>query len=129
MRSIAATTRWAPLLGDVLRHRDAVAEPATYAALLLDAGLTVDVWETTYLHLLSGPDPVLEWVRGTSLRPVLAALAGVEAPGTPGEDAVTAFETEYAAALQDAYPATRHGTPFAFRRIFAVAHNPSRLAT
>jgi trans-aconitate 2-methyltransferase len=64
------------------------------------------------VHLLSGKDPVLQWVRGTGLRPVLAALSG--------EDAIR-FEAEYAARLREAYPATAHGTLFPFRRIFAVA--------
>jgi trans-aconitate 2-methyltransferase len=111
MRSLVASPRWAPLVGDVLRH-DLVATPTRYAELLLDAGLQVDVWETTYLHLLQGDDPVLEWVRGTGLRPVLAALSS-----DAGE-----FEREYAALLREAYPRTAHGTVFEFRRLFAVAH-------
>ena len=77
------------------------------------AGLQADVWETTYLHVLTGDDPVLEWVRGTGLRPVLAALSSHEADE---------FVTEYAAQLREAYPRTDSGTVFAFRRIFAVGH-------
>jgi trans-aconitate 2-methyltransferase len=115
MRSLATSPRWAPLVGDVLRHHDAVCSPADYASVLLDEGLTADVWETTYLHLLSGADPVLDWLRGTGLRPVLAVLA-------PAERAE--FEARFAAQLRAAYPATQHGTPFAFRRIFAVGHKP-----
>jgi trans-aconitate 2-methyltransferase len=115
MRSLASSPRWAEQVGDVLRHHDAVGSPESYATLLLDAGLSVDIWETTYVHQLSGPDPVLEWVRGTGLRPVLTALSGADRP---------AFEAEYAAALREAYPATEHGTLFPFRRIFAVAHQP-----
>ncbi len=89
-------------------------EPDEYAALLLRAGLAVDVWETTYLHVLPGADPVLEWVRGTGLRPVLAALSerrrgGSSRPSTPP-------------LLREAYPRTDAGTMFAFRRIFAVGH-------
>jgi trans-aconitate 2-methyltransferase len=110
MRSLAESARWRDALAGVLRH-DAVGTPEAYAELLLGAGLRADVWETTYLHLLTGDDPVLEWVRGTGLRPVLAAL--------PAADHA-AFETEYAAELRRAYPRTEHGTLFAFRRIFAV---------
>ena len=40
------------------------------ARVLLDLGCEVDAWETTYLHVLRGPDPVLSWVRGTVLLPV-----------------------------------------------------------
>ena len=40
-----------------------------------------DVWETTYLQRLTGPDPVLAWVRSTVLRPVLARLSDDDARG------------------------------------------------
>lgn len=125
MRSLATSPRWAGLVGDVLRHHDVLGSPEDYAQLLLDAGLAADAWETTYLHVLAGSDPVLEWVRGTGLRPVLAALAGQRAPdpGDPGP-AAQVFEAEYAAALREAYPVGEHGTLFPFRRIFAVGHKP-----
>jgi trans-aconitate 2-methyltransferase len=100
---------------DVLRHGDAVDSPASYAAVLLDAGLSVDVWETTYLHVLSGPDPVLEWLRGTGLLPVLAALAAPDAER---------FCASLGKRLRAAFPPGEHGTLFPFRRIFAVAHRP-----
>lgn len=115
MRELAQSPRWASQLDGVLRHHDAVGAPQDYATLLLDAGLHVDVWETTYLHRLAGADPVLQWVRGTGLRPVLAALSPKDAE---------AFEGNYAAALRSAYPATQHGTLFAFRRVFVVGHRP-----
>jgi len=115
MRSLASSPRWADRLGGVLRHDDAVDGPEQYARLLLDAGLSVDAWETTYLHRLTGADPVLEWVRGTGLRPVLQALA---------PDDAAEFESEYAAGLREAYPATAHGTFLPFRRVFAVASKP-----
>jgi trans-aconitate 2-methyltransferase len=113
MREQAESPRWRAQVGGVLRHHDAVSTPTEYASLLLDAGLSVDVWETTYVHLLSGPDPVLEWVRGTGLRPVLAVLDA---------DDVAEFEVQYAAALRTAYPAGPHGTLLPYRRIFAVAY-------
>jgi trans-aconitate 2-methyltransferase len=116
MRELAGSPRWAPKLGTVLRHHDAVGEPAEYAELLLDAGLRADTWETTYVHLLPGADPVLEWLRGTGLRPVLGALSA---------DDAAAFSAAFADRLREAYPATPHGTLLPYRRIFAVGHRPS----
>ncbi|WP_457962345.1 trans-aconitate 2-methyltransferase [Arthrobacter sp. D1-29] len=112
MRELASTPRWKPKLEGVLRGGESVGEPADYLEIMLDANCRADSWETSYLQLLTGTDPVLAWVRGTALRPVLAAL--------PAEEAL-AFEAEYAAALSTAYPGTKHGTVFPFRRIFAVA--------
>ena len=54
-----------------------------YAELLAGAGADVDVWETTYLHRLTGPDPVLEWISGTALRPVRDALRADDYAGVP----------------------------------------------
>ena len=110
MRSLAGSRRWAPSLTGILRH-DAVGTPEEYAQLLLAAGLRADVWETTYVHVLSGADPVLEWLRGTGLRPIMTALPPA---------AYAQFEEEFAAQLRQAYPPTEHGTLFPFRRIFAV---------
>ena len=115
MRELADSARWRDRLAGVLRHADAVAEPAEYLELLTDAGLRVNAWQTSYLHVLPGPDPVLEWVRGTGLRPVLQALS---------EEESAQFSAEYAALLRQAYPARPFGTVFPFLRTFVVAHKP-----
>ncbi|SEJ01699.1 trans-aconitate 2-methyltransferase [Arthrobacter sp. yr096] len=112
MRQLAESPQWASRLNGVLRHDDAVGSPADYLGIMLDAGCSADAWETTYQQVLPGEDPVLQWVRGTGLRPVLAALS---------RDESADFEQEYSAMLREAYPATAHGTVFPFRRIFAVA--------
>lgn len=117
MRSLADSQAWAGQLSGVLRGADSVDDPADYAGLMLDAGWRVDAWESTYVQWLSGRDPVLEWVRGTALRPVLDRLGAVEA---------TRFEAEYAQLLRQAYP-SRPGpggeplTALPFRRVFLVA--------
>ncbi|MCQ4205188.1 trans-aconitate methyltransferase, partial [Streptomyces coelicoflavus] len=118
MRELADSRRWRDRLTGVLRHDDAVLTPEAYLARLTAAGCTADVWETTYIHLLPGDDAVLDWVKGTGLRPVLDALA--DEP-----DARDAFLDEYRAVLRAAYPAQAHGTPFPFRRVFAVAQKPA----
>lgn len=109
--------RWRAQVGAGAERASAVHEPATYAQALLTlpgAVLEVDAWETTYLHLLRGPDAVLEWTRGTALRPVLQAL--------DDPDEREEFLTEYAGRLRRAYLAQEWGTPFPFRRVFVVAH-------
>ncbi|MCU6480873.1 trans-aconitate 2-methyltransferase [Arthrobacter sp. A2-55] len=112
MRELAESPRWRKQLDGVLRHNDAVWEPGQYHELLLGAGARADVWETTYNQLLQGDSPVLNWVRGTGLRPVLQALGT-----TDGAE----YEAEYSALLDEAYPAGEFGTIFPFRRIFMVA--------
>ena len=116
MRELANSDRWAPRLAGVLRHKDAVGEPEEYLGILLAAGFEADVWETTYGQVLTGENPVLEWVRGTALRPVLAKLNTAE---------VTEFEANYAELVARAYPSFEGAggeplTMFPFRRIFMV---------
>lgn len=115
--ALCRSSRWSDRLAGAGPRPDTVLEPAEYADLLTTAGLLPDVWETTYLHRLSGPDPVLGWVAGTVLRPVLARL--------PTDDAA-AFTAEYAGALRAAYPPRPDGsTQLPFRRIFAVGTRPA----
>jgi trans-aconitate 2-methyltransferase len=111
MRELAASPRWRPLLGDVALNRQAC-DPAVYLDLLASAGCRVDAWETTYLHVLPGDNPVLDWYKGTGLRPVFDALD----PGQAEE-----FAAEYAARVRAAYPAGPYGTVLPFRRVFVVA--------
>jgi trans-aconitate 2-methyltransferase len=117
LAELCGSPRWAARLAEAAPRPDAVREPAGYLDVLTAAGLAADVWETTYLHVLTGPDPVLAWVRGTVLRPVLALLA---------DDDAERFTAEYAAALRTAYPARPDGTTLLpFRRIFAVGARPA----
>ena len=117
LERLCRSPRWADRLADAGPRPDTVLEPAAYADVLTAAGLVPDVWETTYLHVLRGPDPVLGWVRGTVLRPVLGRL--------PEDDAV-AFTAEYAEVLRIAYPERADGsTVLPFRRIFIVGSRPA----
>jgi trans-aconitate 2-methyltransferase len=117
MRETAAEEPWAARLDKLLRH-DPVAPPEFYYDLLAgQASGGIDLWETEYLHVLgaaqSGESPVLAWVRGTALRPLLAPLA-------PTEQAE--FTARFDAKLKKVYPRRGDGrTLFPFRRIFLVA--------
>ena len=113
---LARSDRWAARLGAVVLPSSS--PPAAYLSTLIATGARADVWETTYFHVLDGPDAVLEWVRGTALRPFVTALEAVDA----GEQEAAEFEHAYAAALRAAYPRDAEGrTVFPFRRIFGVA--------
>jgi trans-aconitate 2-methyltransferase len=92
--------------------RPASAEPGDYLADLAALGCTVDAWETTYLHVLTGEDPVFTWVAATGARPILQALP---------DDEREQFEATYKARLREAYPEQPYGTVLPFRRIFVVA--------
>ena len=113
-RELAESGSWRSRLADVQLTRQA-GDPADYADRLLRAGCRVDAWETTYLHVLPGDNPVLEWAKGTALRPVLAVLDPAEA---------AAFLAQYGSLVAAAYPAGPYGTILPFRRVFAVAQAP-----
>jgi trans-aconitate 2-methyltransferase len=109
---LARSPRWRSLLADAELNRQA-GDPAEYVALLARPGFEVDAWETCYLHILHGENPVLEWTKGSTLRPVLSALDAEQAD---------AFLRDYGERVREAYPPLPFGTVFPFRRVFAVVH-------
>jgi trans-aconitate 2-methyltransferase len=109
---LARSPRWRSLLADAELNRQA-GDPAEYVALLARPGFEVDAWETSYLHILQGENPVLEWTKGSTLRPVLSALDAEQADS---------FLREYGERVREAYPPLPFGTVFPFRRVFAVVH-------
>jgi trans-aconitate 2-methyltransferase len=116
LQALCASPRWRDRLQVVADRYPSSAEPIDYLARLANLGCAVDVWEATYLHVLTGPDPVVEWIKGTALRPVVAVL---------DVDDQAAFLAAYAARMRAAYPPQSLGgvevTVMPFRRIFAVA--------
>lgn len=94
-----------------------VADAPHYFDLLAPLAQSVDIWETDYLQILTGNNPVLEWVSGTGLRPVLNGLS---------DDERDAFLSAYSARLLEAYPPRADGTTlYPFRRLFIVARKAS----
>ena len=75
---------------------------------------TLDIWETEYLQVLDGEDPVLNWVKSTGLRPILASL---------NDEERETFLSEYKRRLRAEYPQRSDGkTLYPFRRLFIVAN-------
>lgn len=90
---------------------------AQYYDLLAPSAERVDLWDTEYHHVLEGPADIVEWVRGTALRPVLARL--------PDDAARTRFLERYGAAIARRYPRRKGGRViFPFLRRFVVAYLP-----
>ncbi len=118
VREVAEAGPWRERLahlGDLFE----VLEPGTYHDLLRAGSAHLDVWESVYQQALTGEVPVLEWIKGTALRPYLAALA--DAP-----DLQNGFLAELKAQLAKAYPPLADGvTLLPFRRLFIVAVRPS----
>jgi trans-aconitate 2-methyltransferase len=103
---------WRARLEPLLRPPP-VAEPGFYYDLLAPRAVAVDIWETEYLHVLAGDDPVKEWLKGSWLAPFLAAL---------DEPQRSDFESCYARLVAQAYPRRPDGrTLLPFRRLFIVA--------
>jgi len=105
-------SRWAGVLEGVGLHQQSVLPLMWYVEYLQDLGLVVDAWQTTYMHVLTGEDPVLEWYKGTALRPLLDRL------GARHKDE---FLQELGGQLRISYPARRGVTLLPFPRIFFVA--------
>ena len=107
-----AGTEWADKILPNLRD-EPVAEPNVYYDILAPHAALVDIWETAYLQVLRGEDPVTEWVKGTALRPVEQALTATE---------WREFLKRYSKLVARAYPPRPDGaTLLPFRRLFLVA--------
>ena len=112
VKELADSPRWRGLLADAELNRQG-GDPRHYVELLAREGYEADAWETTYLHILPGENPVVEWTKGTTLRPVLALLDAEQAAD---------FTAEYAQRVAGAYKRGAFGTIFPFRRVFVVLH-------
>ena len=112
MARAAEAGPWRARLAPLLRTAP-VAPPAVYHDILAGRASRLEIWETEYLHVLEGENPVVEWTRGSALKPLLDALAPPERQ---------AFLADYAARIATAYPRRPDGrTLFPFRRLFVLA--------
>ena len=111
IRELAASPAWADRLAGA--RMGAVLDMPDYHRFLAPHCARLSLWETIYWQPLSGPAPVLDWLRGTTLLPYLAALS---------TDDQACLLAELAPRLAEAYPPDASGTTlFPFRRIFLVA--------
>lgn len=84
-----------------------------YVDLLAEFAADFTVWQTTYLHILHSHADILEWYRGTGLRPYLSVLP---------EERKTDFEQEVFRQIIERYPKQKNGdVVFRFPRFFFVA--------
>ena len=83
--------------------------------MLAPLSARIEIWETEYCHVMDAPEGIVEWYRGTGLRPFLSAL--------PDDSARDAFLAEYLEALRPHYPTRADGRIlFPFRRLFLLAY-------
>lgn len=102
---------WAAALVPYLRTSP-VAVPEVYYDLLTPHATHIDMWETEYLHVLQGENAILEWTKGSAVRPLLERVEPAQQP---------AFLAAYAEHLREAYPRRADGmTLYPFRRLFMV---------
>jgi trans-aconitate 2-methyltransferase len=95
------------------RASQRVAVPAAYYDLLAPHAAHVDIWRTTYEHVMADPTAIVEWVKGTGLRPYLEALPDALRPE---------YLARYTRGIDEAYPARSDGKRlFSFPRLFIVA--------
>ena len=115
MRQAAQEGPWRDRLTPLLRPSP-VAPPADYWRMLRPLGAAVDIWECDYLQPLSGDDPIVQWMMGTTLRPLLSVLSEMERD---------AYLGVYRDLVSAAYPRESDGTVlFPFRRVFILATRP-----
>jgi trans-aconitate 2-methyltransferase len=114
MREVAEAGPWSRKLAGAAATRVPIASAEWYYNLLRPSCAAVDIWRTTYYHVLSGGEhAIVEWFKGSGLRPFLAPLE---------EGEREAYLARYTAAVTSAYPSLPDGSVLLpFPRLFIVA--------
>lgn len=117
MREVAAEPAWRDAIGDPGSLRTPLLGLARYYDLLAPLAAEVDIWHTVYQHRMESAEAIVDWLRGTGLRPFLDRLAPPQQAG---------FLAEYTRRIDAAYPQRSDGRRLlAFPRLFIVARKPS----
>ncbi|MBW6421151.1 trans-aconitate 2-methyltransferase [Rhizobium sp. XQZ8] len=113
MEETGAAGPWAPAFEGGKVRRAVLPSPAAYFDALMPKSVRVDVWHTVYYHPLANAEAIVEWVRGTGLRPYLDAA---------GPKYAQAFAADYTARITAAYPPMADGRVLLrFPRLFMIA--------
>ncbi|MGF6555212.1 trans-aconitate 2-methyltransferase [Pseudomonas sp. S30_BP2TU TE3576] len=114
MREVAAQGPWADKLAGAAGQRTEMADASSYYSMLKPHCARVDIWRTTYHHpLAGGASGVVEWFKGSGLRPFLDPLDEAER---------AQYLKQYQTAIEQAYPALADGSVLLpFPRLFIVA--------
>jgi trans-aconitate 2-methyltransferase len=113
MRMVAAEGPWSSRLVPIAKTQPLIAGYEDYYDWLRPYASQVDVWMTTYVHPVDGPQSIADWFAGSTLQPFLERL---------GDEERCEFLGRYRAGLKDAYPVQPDGqTLFAYPRLFIVA--------
>jgi trans-aconitate 2-methyltransferase len=117
MRMIAADGPWANRLVPVAKTRAFIADHNDYYRWLRPLSAALDIWQTTYIHPLEGVEGIVDWFRGSALRPFLAPLA---------PDEREEFLARYRRDLGESYSAEEDGRVlFVYPRLFLLARKPA----
>jgi trans-aconitate 2-methyltransferase len=113
MRMVAAEGPWSSRLVPVAKTQPMIADFEDYYEWLRPVASRVEVWMTTYVHALDGPEGIADWFAGSALQPFLERL---------DDDERCEFMARYREGLRDAYRARSNGKVlFAYPRLFIVA--------
>ena len=113
MRKVAADGPWSANRALSDAGRGDLPTPGGYYDLLKPVCRHIDIWHINYNHVMAGPEAIVEWFKGSALRPYLDALDA---------EAGKKFIAAYTAEIAKAYPPRFDGKVLLkFPRLFMVA--------
>jgi trans-aconitate 2-methyltransferase len=113
MREVAFQEPWRAQLAKAAELRDDLPKPGAYYDALRPLCSRLEIWHTIYNHALDDAAAIVEWVKGTGLRPFVDPL---ELPERK------AYLSAYTARIAAAYPPRADGKVLLrFPRLFIVA--------
>ncbi|MGA8143453.1 MAG: trans-aconitate 2-methyltransferase [Candidatus Acidiferrales bacterium] len=115
MRDMAASPRWRRWFPTAKVREWQSSDLAYYYDVLAPHAARLDMWETAYLHIFSGAEDIVEWYKGSGMRPYLEAI--------DAEEDRKRFIAEYLDGIRELYPPRSNGRVlFPFRRLFMIAY-------